>query len=761
MELRYKTNGMGNPKGKPYVYFSCHPKDFDLAFPLVSEDILAHSNCAIWYDSALELPAEEETVTSLDEEELGSALSEMQLVVFAVTPDFIFTPNRAKDIELPYALAHHIPVLPIMMETGLGYKFSNNCAKIQVVNRIVKDPTSTPYDEVLDTFLTAVLIGDELAEKVRNAFDAYVFLSYRKKDRRHAQRLIRLIHENPEFRDIAIWYDEFLVPGEGFNEAIADAFRRSSLFVMAVTPHLEEEGNYVMRVEYPMARDRKEEEDASDEEKKFQIVPVEMYEDRDTVDGKEWRIEPANLEGHEEFKYRKIDDLQDEHRRDMLDSAFVSALMRMAKKENDGSAEHRFFIGLAYLGGIDVEVDAGKALSLIESAAMDEHPCFEATEKLVDMYKTGDGVDVDMEKAVFWQQKLISQYKGEYEKHYSPDEHKGFGTKYFKSLLKLSDMYRDQGKKEDALRTAEEALAVGKELRDEVGIREVERDTAVIENRIGGLYRELGNADEAMAYYKKARDTYERLAKEIGTARARRDLSVSLERIGDMYRKMKDLEKAEEAYARTLEIREALGKDADRPGPRRDLSSILVKYGNLKKDRKDLSGALQFYESALKIDKILMAEEKTDQAKDDYAVSLVKLGDILRKKKDYKPAWECQEEAAGIFEEIFKRTGSLRSRRNLATALEKKAKAEAGFASPETPKESFERALDIRIKVAEEVPCEDTKHELAVSYFQYGEYCEDANMVRKALEIWEELSTRSTEYEKYKEAARQLLEKLN
>ena len=44
MELRYKTNGMGNPKGKPYVYFSCHPKDFDLAFPLVSEDILAHRN---------------------------------------------------------------------------------------------------------------------------------------------------------------------------------------------------------------------------------------------------------------------------------------------------------------------------------------------------------------------------------------------------------------------------------------------------------------------------------------------------------------------------------------------------------------------------------------------------------------------------------------------------------------------------------------------------------------------------------------------
>ena len=136
------------------------------------------------------------------DEEVEDILKEMQLVVFAVSSKFIHEKNRAKDTELPLALKNHIPVLPIMLENGLGYEFSNNCAKIQVVPKYGTDPTAIPYDEVLQTFLDSVLVGDQLAEQVRDAFDAYVFLSYRKKDRKHAQRLMRLIHENKQFRDI-------------------------------------------------------------------------------------------------------------------------------------------------------------------------------------------------------------------------------------------------------------------------------------------------------------------------------------------------------------------------------------------------------------------------------------------------------------------------------------------------------------------------------------------------------------------------------
>ena len=273
-------------------------------------------------------------------------------------------------MELPAALKNHIPVLPIMLENGLGYEFSNNCAKIQVVPKYGTDPTAIPYDEVLQTFLDSVLVGDELAEQVRSAFDAYVFLSYRKKDRKHAQRLMRLIHENKQFRDIAIWYDEFLVPGEGFNEAIKEAFEKSSLFAMAVTPHLEEDKNYVMRVEYPMARERRNESDD------FEIVPVEMYEPEDAEDGKDWRIDQSHLKGKEGFKYQEIIGLQDEHRPREMNQTFLDALTRIARKESDGSARHRFFIGLAYLNGIDVEINQERALELITGAAQDPNPAW-------------------------------------------------------------------------------------------------------------------------------------------------------------------------------------------------------------------------------------------------------------------------------------------------------------------------------------------------------------------------------------------------
>ncbi len=69
---------------------------------------------------------------------------------------------------------------------------------------------------------------------------------------------MKLIHKNDFCRDIAIWYDEFLIPGESFNNAIRDALTKSPLFALNVTPSLlqyNDEGkpNYVMETEFPMA----------------------------------------------------------------------------------------------------------------------------------------------------------------------------------------------------------------------------------------------------------------------------------------------------------------------------------------------------------------------------------------------------------------------------------------------------------------------------------------------------------------------------
>ena len=743
MKLQYKTRGMSDPKGKPKVYFSSHPEDFDEALPLITEDLLNHANCAVFYD-------EEIGSAGPADEEVEDILKEMQLVVFAVSSKFIHEKNRAKDTELPLALKNHIPVLPIMLENGLGYEFSNNCAKIQVVPKYGNDPTAIPYDEVLQTFLDSVLVGDDLAEQVRDAFDAYVFLSYRKKDRKHAQRLMRLIHENKQFRDIAIWYDEFLVPGESFNEAIKDAFNKSSLFAMAVTPHLEEEGNYVMRVEYPMARNRKSKNDD------FEIIPVEMYESEDGKEGEDWRIDQSHLKGKKDFEYQEISDLQDEHRLREMNKSFLDALERIAKKENDGSSRHRFFIGLAYLNGIDVEINQERALELLQGAAEDPSPCMEATAKLADMYLNGEGVERDSAKAVFWQRKLASQYKAAYDENHDPDEHKGYGTAYFKALGKLSDMYRDFGAVQSAIDTAKEALAFCEELEQEVGIREQRRDKALILNRLGSLCRERGDLDLALDCYQKAGKIYEKLAAEIGTQRARRDLSISYERIGDIYRKQGDLSVADSYYQKAKDIRVQLMKEAESAGSRRDYSAVLTKLGNVRKSWKQYAEAAKYYGEALAIDRVLMDEVKSPQAVDDYGVSLVKMGDIHKAEGRMDEAADCYEQAYRLFGKNAEKTGSLIFFDHMAAACEKLASAKKKRGQKREAEVLYKAAVERREMLYAAGKTEASAHALAVSCYNAAAFLEDKEMMRRAYEIWKRLSEKRPEYGKYRDKAEKL-----
>ena len=242
--LKFKTRNNTNPQGKPRVYFCCHNEDFEKYFVTISNEILKKQNCAIWYTDE-KIPRDEEFL---------SDLKQMQLFIMPVTAKLLFTENTALDLEFNFAVQNHIPVLPLMQEEGLEELFNEKCGELQFLDKHHTDETAISYDEKLKKYLESVLVGDELAEKVRSAFDAYVFLSYRKKDRKYANELMRLIHKNEFCRDIAIWYDEFLTPGENFNDSIKNALQKSDLFVLAVTPNLVNEPNYIMTTEYPMAK---------------------------------------------------------------------------------------------------------------------------------------------------------------------------------------------------------------------------------------------------------------------------------------------------------------------------------------------------------------------------------------------------------------------------------------------------------------------------------------------------------------------------
>lgn len=599
--LQYKTRGDSNPKGKPKVYFCCHPEDFDKYFEKISQELLAEQNCAIWY---LEGPNAEH------DEQFFSDLELMQLFVMPVTSKLLSTPNQALDAEFPFAVEKHIPILPLMQEKGLETLFNQKCGNLQFLDKYSGDVTALKYEEKLKTYLNTVLIGDELAEKIRSAFDAYVFLSYRKKDRRYAQELMRLVHKNDFCRDIAIWYDEFLTPGENFNDSIQDVLQKSDLFLLAVTPNLVNETNYIMTTEYPMARKSGK-----------PILPAELV--------------PTDKALLAE-KYAQLPVCADAHNDQQLSGALLDALKQLALRENDSSPEHNFFIGLAYLGGIDVEVDHAHALFLITSAADAGLP--EALEKLVDMYRTGTGVAKSDENAVFWQEKMISLRTEEYRN--DPTEEKldqAFWSIYkcaeiltessqfskaiekyqsAYSLLKSEEQFhkspiilRDLSKYYIGMGNAYIAKESGQWLQDEYsflhakslfehakrvlfkiedpffnwnkekpfGNRSVEMDCDFAEADIamGKAYLhmtwndELGRyTDEAEYCFQGALSSYRTLSDYLGPEQHKRALALCYEGLAEVYHTRFDFVQARKYYEKTIQLRtelvEETREDADR-----------------------------------------------------------------------------------------------------------------------------------------------------------------------------------------------------
>ena len=409
-KLQWKTRNSINPQGLARVYVSCRPADFAPYFSSATDDILRLQNCALWF-----LPPEE-TVTDWDFHQ--SNLQQMNLLVLLVTPELLEGAHEVVDREVQFALANHIPVLPLLQAPGLEVRFNEKYGNLQALSRHAADKTALHYDKKLEKFLSSALLSDALTAKIRAEFDAYIFMSYRKKDRAHAQKLMKLIHRQEDFRDVAIWYDEFLTPGEDFDGEIRDALQKGAVFAMAVTPNLLEEGNYVMRQEYPAAVSAGK-----------PILAVEM--------------KPTDRGALCE-KFKGISTCIDPANPTELANALSAALSDIRlKKKNE--AEHLYLMGLAYLNGIDVEVDYGYALQLLQRASL--AGVLDATDQLVYMFASGKGVQQNLNMASRWQNLLVEQcrtafYKGRPQT--SVQETQLTGIRLMTELLAMGELAYDQ-----------------------------------------------------------------------------------------------------------------------------------------------------------------------------------------------------------------------------------------------------------------------------------------------------------------------------
>lgn len=680
--LKVKTRGGSNPSGKRKVYFTCHPKDFDLYFDKVCDDIFKTQDCAIYYTPDMTAP--------LPEQYLESDLGQMSLFVMPVTFRLLTENSRAIDFDFAFATSekHLIHVLPIVMETNtdeniksfFDEKYKARFGERQYLSPYMRDITAISYEEKLKKYLSSILLDDDTVERVRKAFDAYIFLSYRKKDRNHANELMGLIHKNPLYRDVAIWYDEFLTPGESFEENIKKALDKSELFALLVTPNLINEENYVQTTEYPYAHNKA----------KKVVLPAEMVKtDRDEL----------------KKQYPGIPDCVNAHT-DELDSSIIDGLRSISLRANEDDPEHCYLIGLAYLDGIDVEVNKEYALELITAAAEKDYP--EAMKKLFFMFHDGDKIQVDYNKALYWAQKLYDYYltvegeygkstlawlcdlaiaygdigeyqkalglqKKSYELHCKILGEKNPGTIF--SLGNLANIYNNLGKYRKALDLQEKNY----ELRCEIF---GEKHPVVLDalNNIACVYSNLGEYQKALELQEK---NYELNCEIFGEEYT--DTLIVLNNLACTYSDLGNYQKAFELEEKCYQLRcKVLGEK--HPCTLMSLNNL----GNVYNDLGDYQKALELLEKCYELYCEFFGEEYPATL-----ISLNNLANIYINLEKYRTAFKLQEKCYELMCEILgvNHVNTLMSLSGLANIYDKLGNYKKSLELQEKCYESFCKIL--------------------------------------------------------------------
>ena len=706
--IKYVTRGGTSPHGKPRVFFTSHPDDFALCFEKLSGDILDLENCAVYYDDK-----------HLSEDLSLDELSEMQLFLIPVTRKFLYSDNYARQKIFKYATENNKPVLPVIMENGIFNDFNSICGGLQTVNYLSTDNTEKPYKERLKEFLNAVLIGDELQDKIREAFDTYIFLSYRKKDRAFAQQLMKLIHKNDFCRDIAIWYDEFLVPGESFNDAIAQALEKSPLFALVVTPSLleknnEGKNNYVMETEYPMARKANK-----------RVMPFEMTD----TDHSKLEKDFPGINGDS-----CIDSNEDEKVRKSLLDALHSIALEPGKKD----AVHDFFIGLAYLGGIDVEIDHDIAVRLIKSAA--DSGLVEAVSKLVYMYRYGEGVKRDYDEAIEYQKKKCTLLKDLYRKNPCGDA----ARDYIISLQDLGDYYLEL-KKYDQAKFSYDSLCDFCNSIDHLP-HESQAGLMIGYDKLSFLFRELGQSIRAGEYIKKNLDL---LNRSLERDPKNRDTMIILATSHNNYGRCLMIDNrymvAKKHFDKALETFTYLDDIDPSPQSRRNLSCTLSYLGNVCTQKGDYTEAMSYFNRMREMNLSLFEELRTNEAELDYAISCFKLATVSKLRGDNTTSIRYLEESLEHSKNVAEKSGTYDAYFGMVTACN--VLLDILFDSGNS--EAIDKYGKLRLYAAKNMYeiciTDQSERELRNSNAFYGEYLRTKGKADESVEYFKEAVSLSEE----------------
>ena len=589
MAIQLKTKNEQPLNDKPRVFFACHPAEHTRYFEGVCAAIFRTHDVALYYDDGEGGSAEERY----------DALARCQLLVVPVTRLLLTTPNPAMDEVVAAAQREQTPLLPLMMEPGLDslYAREDRFGERQYLTPGNTDAETAFFEQTLEQFLHTVLISGDVMADLRRSFRGYVFLSYRKKDRRHARQLLRYIHSLPGCEDVAVWFDEFLTPGESFEKNIDEALQKSQLFLLLVTPQVLEETdgvpNYVVRQEYPAAR-----------RAGLPILAVQMEPTDPAALAEAFPGLPACVAPEEE--------------------AFAAQLRQaMTGASVDESPEHDLRMGLAYLRGVDVEIDHARAIRCVTRAA--EAGWDSAIACLRNLYNGSMGDLPDLPQAAHWAKKYVGLCE------------KRWGAKHPETLEAAFDwalILKDMGD----YRAAGQVMAqVCVKRKETLGLEHP--DTLNAYNEITTIYDLLGMVDKFRQF---SQAVYNQSRKSLGEDHPH-TLS-ALYRLADACHQQGEYRQALELAQRAFDRRrQVLGEDAqDTIASLALLATCLVDVGELDK-------AVAMGERCYQLIKEQVGDEHPDtlNALGNLAMLYVSQGDHRRALALMEDCYERQRQVLG------------------------------------------------------------------------------------------------------------------
>ncbi len=614
-------------EGKEKVFISGNMQDIQLIQQVVRE-VLEVRDCKVYM-----LPPFEQEI---NEEEHLVSLKEMNLIIVVLSKRFFEETSLAREVELPFAIENQISILPIMVEEGVEEIFNATFGERHILNRKKED-----YIEKLQLYFNNLFADNELAKLVEKAFISSTFLSYRKKDSKYVNQLLHLIHQLDGCEDIAIWYDDFLVPGEDYNEEISYNLKKSDFIILLVTPNLLEDKNYVLDIEYPTAVQENK-----------PIIPIEL----EPIDYDELYKKYPGLP-----KCVKVNDvIEFENRiKNILNSLNI-------KKEVDLD-EKKYLLGEAYLTGINVEKNIGKGISLITDSANVGY--LKAMQRLGYIYKVGIGIEVDNTKAQYWLEKskeiLLEKVKSTNE---LSDR-----ISLSNTLINICDSYFMQGKMEKAKETLVYLSDIC-ELNMRDGYMGTGANIGVVNLRMGMICNEEGDYDAAYEYYKKAKKYLKTMWEETNTKQAAKHYAVLLAKQGELglllYNQKQNIQyfyQAVECYEEGIRCQQWL---VDVQKDKYDIQNLITMQFNLANAykilgdvREGLEEKIKYYNQALEMFYELCQQKDLPtqtyyKFRSEYAailnvVGLIQemLGDIQGAKRLFGEAYEIYSELCDNQEE--------------------------------------------------------------------------------------------------------------